>query len=107
MTRPLSRARLQTPTEWWVDMVVDYKMQNGCRVMTLQLKTGRVRFQLAPDGMWRRHIKRRGCNYWRRAIPWDALQCRLAYNSYCDVFPKAPRVVLSDTAKRGRPASPP
>ena len=55
----------------------------------------RARFQLTPDGVWRRRIKRKGGNYWRRASGWDSLQARLSYNSYLAVFPKAPRVQVS------------
>jgi hypothetical protein len=55
-----------------------------------------VRFQLAPDGVWRRRIKRKGSNYWRKANAWDSLQARLSYNSYRSVFRKAPVVELKD-----------
>ena len=99
MTKPLPKVRLKSPLETWFDMICDYQMRKGCCEMTLRLKTGRVRFQLTPDGVWRRRIKRRGGNYWRKATAWDALQCRLSYDSYSSVFPKAPRVRLT-AAKR-------
>ena len=78
------------------NMVVGYKMVAGCLLMTLLIKRRRVRFQLAPDGVWRRRIRRKGANYWRKAVPWDALQCRLSYGSYRKVFPRAPTVKFSD-----------
>ena len=60
----------------WANMVVGYKMVDGCLLMTLLIKNKRVKFQLAPDGVWRRRVRRKGANYWRKANAWDALQCR-------------------------------
>ena len=71
MTTPLSKVRLQSCTVQWASMVVVYKMVAGCLLMTLLIKNRRVRFQLAPDGVWRRRIKRKGANYWRRCTAWD------------------------------------
>jgi len=99
MTTSLSKARLQSSTVMWANMVVGYKMVAGCLLMTLLIKRRRVRFQLAPDGVWRRRIRRRGANYWRRANTWDSLQCRLACGSYRKVYPRAP-VVKSLSVER-------
>ena len=56
-----------------------------------------MKFQLRSDGQWYRRIPRKGANYWRKTIPWDASQCRLSYNSYRSVFRKAPSVELRGT----------
>jgi hypothetical protein len=97
MSKPLSKVRLQSSTVLWANMVVAYKMVAGCLAMTLLIKNRRVRFQLAPDGVWRRRVRRKGANYWRKANAWDALQCRLAYGSYCKVYPRAPVVTMKGT----------
>ncbi len=60
MTTPLSKVRLQSSTVLWANMVVAYKIVRGCLAMTLLIKRRRVRFQLAPDGVWRRRIRRKG-----------------------------------------------
>ncbi len=96
MTTPLSKVRLQSCTAQWASMVVGYKMVAGCLQMKILIKRRRVRFQLAPDGVWRRRIKRKGSNYWWKANAWDSLQARLSYNSYRSVFRKAPVVELKD-----------
>ena len=95
MSKPLSKVRLQSSAVLWAYQVVAYRIAAGCLLMTLLLHGKRVRFQLRPDGIWRRRIRRKGANYWRRANAWDALQCRLAYGSYCKVYPRAPTVTLS------------
>jgi len=97
MSKPLSKVRLQSSTVLWANMVVVYRMVRGCLAMTLLIKNRRVRFHLAPDGVWRRRIRRKGSNYWRKCSAWDSLQCRLAYGSYCKVYPRAPTVTMKGT----------
>ncbi len=96
MTQPLSKVRLQSSTVLWANMVVAYKIVRGCLAMTLLIKNRRVRFQLAPDGIWRRRIRRKGSNYWRKCSAWDSLQCRLAASSYRKIYPRAPMVAMKD-----------